>query len=84
MKDLNLLVFITQLGLSVAAPLGGCVWLGFFLRQRFGLGRWIVLVLGLIGLISAVQGFRYTLRGMERLSGQKKKEPPPVSFNEHE
>ena len=44
MKQLNLLVWITQLGLSVAVPLVGFIWLAVWLRSRFGLGNWILAV----------------------------------------
>lgn len=84
MKDLNLLVWLTQLGISVAAPLGGFIWLGIWLRQRFDLGIWIVLVSIFLGLVCAVDGMRSSLKAMERMSHNKTEEPPPVSFNDHE
>lgn len=85
MKHLNLLVWLTQLGISVVAPLGGFIWLGVFLRQRFGLGVWVVLVCIAVGLICAIDGLRVSLRAMERMAKDKKDtEPPPVSFNDHE
>ena len=37
MKDLSLLVWLTQLGLSVAVPLAGFILLAVWLRSRFGL-----------------------------------------------
>lgn len=84
MKDLNLLVWLTQLGISVAAPLGGFIWLGIWLRQRFDLGVWIVLVGVFLGVVCAVDGMRSSLKAMERMSQNKTEEPPPVSFNDHE
>ena len=39
MKDLTLLTWLTQLGLSVAVPLGGFVWLGVWLRDSLGWGN---------------------------------------------
>ena len=84
-KDLNLLVWLTQLGISVAAPLGGCIWLGVWLRQRFSLGVWVVVVCILLGLVFAVDGLRVSLKTMERMAKDKKgSDPPPVSFNDHE
>ena len=50
MKELTLLTWLTQLGLSVAVPLGGFVWLGAWLRDSQGWGDWVFwagLVLGL-------------------------------------
>ena len=82
MKDVSLLVFMSQLGLSVALPLGGFVVLGVWLRQLFDLGVWVILVMTAIGLLMAVQGFINTIRAMNRMV--KKSEDTPLSFNEHE
>lgn len=85
MKHINLLVWLTQLGISVAAPLGGFIWLGVFLRQRFDLGIWVVLAGVFLGIVCAIDGLRVSLRAMERMAKDKKEnEPPPVSFNDHE
>ena len=85
MKHINLLIWLTQLGISVAAPLGGFIWLGVFLRQRFDLGIWVVLVGVFLGIVCAIDGLRVSLRAMERMAKDKKEnEPPPVSFNDHE
>ena len=85
MKHINLLIWITQLGISVAAPLGGFIWLGVFLRQRFGWGVWVVLAGIFLGIVCAVDGLRVSLKAMERMAKDKKDpEPPPVSFNDHE
>lgn len=85
MKDFNMLVWLTQLGISVAVPLALCILGAVWLRNRFGLGAW-VLILGIgLGLYLAVDGFRTSLKAMEQMSGSKKsgKEEPPVSFNNH-
>ena len=84
MKDLSLLVWLTQLGLSTAIPLAGFVLLALWLRSSFDLGNWIIW-LGLVtGISSAISGFRHSLRAMELMSKDKKEQtPPPISFNEH-
>ena len=84
MKNLNLLICLTQLGFSVAAPLGGFIWLGVWLRSRFGLGVWVVLLGVFIGIVCAVDGLRVSLKAMERMGNPKQEDPPPVSFNDHE
>ena len=85
MKNVNLLIWLTQLGISVAAPLGGFIWLGIWLRQRFQLGIWVVLAGIHVGDVCAVDGMRVSLKAMERMANDKKdQEPPPVSFNDHE
>ena len=86
MKNLNMLVWLTQLGLSVAGPLVGFILLALWLRQRFDLGIWVVLVGIGLGFFCAVNGFRNSLKIMERLGRDEKKDdtPPPVSFNDHQ
>lgn len=86
MRDLNLIVWLSQLGLTVACPLAGFTLVGVWLQRKFDLGIWIILLGVAIGLISAVQGFRASLRIMEKLSRNKKKDndPPAVSFNDHQ
>ena len=84
MKDLSLLTWLTQLGLTVALPLGGLIWLAVWLRDRFSLGSW-VLWLGIgLGVVLALSGLRTSLRTLLRFSSSKKKDPPGVNFNEHD
>lgn len=84
MKDLSLLVWLTQLGLSVAFPLAGFILLAVWLRSRFGLGVWILFCGVALGLICAVDGLRNSLKAMDRLSKNKKSPPPPAAFNDHD
>lgn len=84
MKDLSLLAWLTQLGLSTAFPLAGFVLLAVWLHQNWGWGSWVIWVGIVLGIYSAISGFRSSLRAMEQVSkGTKKPEPPPISFNEH-
>ena len=85
MKDLNLLVWLTQLGFSVAFPLAGFILLALWLQQRFNLGSWVLFVGIGIGLICAIDGFRSSIKVMDKMSGNKQDDdPPPVSFNDHQ
>ena len=84
MKDLRMLVWLTQVGISVAAPpvvfLLGAVWL----RSRFGLGVWCILAALVLGLICAVSGLRQTLMLMEKMHEKNHRDPPQTpGFNEH-
>lgn len=85
MKNFNLLVWLTQLGLSVAGPLTGFILLAVWLRQRFGLGIWVLIVGILFGISGAVDGFRVSMKAMEQMSKNKpeENETPSVSFNDH-
>lgn len=86
MKELPLLVWLTQFGLSVAAPLVGYPLLALWLSGRFGWGKWVVWVALALGVLSAIEGLRASLKTLERLSRTRKQEdmPPPVSFSEHD
>lgn len=85
MKHMRLLVWVTQLGLSVAVPLGGFIWLALWLRTRFDLGVWVVIAGVCLGLFCAIDGLRTSLKNMERMVKKDDNQaPPPVSFNDHE
>lgn len=84
MKDLNMLVWLTQLGMSVAMPLAGFVLLALWLKDRFFLGNWVIFVGIALGSISAIDGLRYSLKTMERMDRKKDQKKPPVSFNDHD
>lgn len=85
MKEYRLLIWLTQLGLSVALPLAGFVLLGVWLHSSLGWGPWTIVAGLILGLSCSVQGFRDSLKSMERMSGSREKQDPPsVSFNQHD
>lgn len=84
MKNMNLLVWLTQLGLSVALPPLGFVLLAVWLRDRFSWGSWVIWVGIVLGVVCAVDGLRVSLRAMEQMTKDKKEQDPPVSFNTHD
>lgn len=85
MKDLNLIVWLTQLGLSVAVPLAGFILLAVWLHNSCGWGEWVVWVGVVLGIVSAADGFRASLKLLNALSKTKnEQDEPPVSFNDHD
>lgn len=84
MKDMKLLIWLTQLGLSVAVPLGGFILLSVWLRNRFDWGNWVVIVGVVLGVLVAVEGLLSSLKAMKCMAKKEKEETPPVSFNDHE
>ena len=84
MKNVNLLVWVTQLGLSTAVPLAGFVVLAVWLKNRYDLGVWVVLVGIGLGLFCAIDGFIRNLKVLNELSKDKEEKDPPVSFGEHD
>lgn len=84
MKNLSLLVWFTQLGLSVALPLGGFVFLGVWLHKSHNWGAWVVVVCTIIGVICAFDGLRSSLKLMNQMAKKENEDKPPVSYNDHE
>ena len=83
MKDVRLLIWLTQLGLSTAMPLAGFVLLGVWLYRSRGWGVWTIIVGVIIGMICAFDGLRSSVRAMERMSKNDDKKPF-AGFNDHE
>ena len=83
MKNLSLLVWLTQLGLGVAMPLAGFVLIGVWLNKSIGWGIWTVFAGVALGLYCAFQGLMTSLKTMKRLSDSKEKEKI-VAFNNHD
>ena len=84
MKNVNLLIWLTQLGLSVAIPLAGFIFLGIWLHNSFAWGQWTIWVGVILGVTTAIDGLRQSIKAMQRLSGSDSEKEPPVSFNDHD
>ena len=85
MESLNLLIWLTQLGLSTALPLAGFALLGIWLHKSIGWGQWTIWIGLVLGVISAINGFRDSLKAMSRMSkGKTTDEPPAIAFNSHD
>ena len=83
MKNISLLVWLSQLALSVVVPLVGFIWLGVWLHDHLGWGLWALIVCVILGVVLAVDGLRYSLRIMANTAKDETDEPPAVSFNDH-
>ena len=84
MKDLSLLVWLTQLGFSTALPLGGFILLAVWLNRCCGWGNWVIWVAIILGIYCAVTGFISSMKTLSAMSGKKKQDEPAVSFNDHD
>ena len=51
MKNVSMLVWLTQLGLSVALPPAVFIGLAVWLQNRFGLGKWVVILGIVVGIV---------------------------------
>ena len=79
------LVWITQLGISLISPLLFFVLGAAWLKERFHLGVWIILlgiVLGIVGAISAGLAFYRQTKALTKPANPPKTKP--VSFNQHD
>lgn len=83
MKDLSMLIWLTQLGLSTALPPAVFCILGIQLHRVRGWGIWTVWAGLILGLICAVKGFQSALKAMDRMAQTASREPLPETFNEH-
>ena len=89
MKELTLLTWLTQLGLSVAVPLAGFIWLAVWLRQRYGLGDWVVILGVFLGLYCAIHNGIQSLKTLSKLQAKwhtkkDKKTSEAVFYNDHD
>jgi hypothetical protein len=84
MKEITLLTWLTQLGLSVVVPLAGWILLALWLRNSQGWGQWVIWLGIVLGMISAINGLIRSLKTLSALA--KRSDPPqtPVSFNDHD
>ena len=85
MKLLNLLLWVTQFGFSLVFPMCFFRYLASWLRQRFGLGMWIVVVFGILGLLTTISTARTCLATMRKAAEEasSRSDPPPTAFNDH-
>ena len=84
MKILLLLTWVGQFGLSCIFPTLLFLLLGVWLQQRFQLGVWVVILLGILGIITSVQTTRSCMQSLRRAAEEASgKKEPPVSFNHH-
>ena len=84
MKLLNLLMWVGQFGFSVIFPTVFFLYVAVWLQNKFGLGLWVPVLFGILGILTSVSTTNACLRSMkkaaEEVSGQQER---PVSFNDH-
>lgn len=84
MKFLALLMWVGQFGFSAIFPTVFFLLLAEYLRYKFGLGLWIVAVLGILGILTSIRTARACLHSMQKAAQEITDNPkPPVGFNDH-
>ena len=85
MKLLSLIMWVTQLGFSFIFPLCFFLILAVWLQRSHGFGMWIVVVLGIVGLLTTFSTVRSCMRSLRKAAeeaGDQKK--PPIAFNDRD
>ncbi len=75
MKYLSLLIWVGQFGFSCIFPTCLFLMLGIYLQDRFDLGVWIVIVLGIIGFLTSLSTARSCLRSIRKEIDRISKDP---------
>ena len=82
-KALRYLVWLTQLGLTVAVPLVGFILLGVWLHNSRGWGSWTVIVGIVLGLMGAAGGLWNSFKTLNLMLKQDEAKTPK-GYNQHE
>ena len=84
MKFLSLLMWVTQFGLSGLFPICFFLLLAVWLKQKFSLGMWIIIVFGILGVLITISTVRANWKAMRKAANEAAgSEPPPMAFNDH-
>ena len=84
MKILYLLTWVGQFGLSCIFPTLLFLILGVWLQQKYNFSVWIVILLGILGIITSVQTTRSCMKSLRKAAEDASdKKQPPVGFNKH-
>ena len=85
MKFVSLLLWVTQFGFSAAFPLCFFLLLANWLREKYGLGVWITVVLAIVGALTTVSTVRSCIRALRKEADRTgSQEKAPTAFNDHE
>ena len=68
------LVLLSQFGMSIAISLGLCLWGAAWIRERFGLEKWVFVPAVFIGLWLSFSSFRNVSVYLQNRDAWKKKQ----------
>lgn len=85
MRFVSLIIWVTQFGFSTVFPTCFFLILASYLRNRYELGLWVMIVAGILGLLTTVSTVRSCVRAMRKEAEQAGSEQePPVAYNDHD
>lgn len=84
MKFISLLTWVGQFGLSIIFPTLFFLLLAVWLQMKLDLGMWIVVVLGILGVLTSISTTRSCMRSLRKAAEEAApQEKPPIAFNDH-
>ena len=84
MKLLSLLTWVGQFGLSIIFPTLFFLVTAVWLQNRFGLGMWIVVLFGILGVLTSISTTRSCIHSLRKAADEvASQEKPPIAFNDH-
>jgi hypothetical protein len=84
MKFISLLTWVGQFGLSIIFPTLFFLMLAVWLQTKLNLGMWIIVVLGILGILTSVTTTRSCIRSLRKAADEAaSQEKPPIAFNDH-
>lgn len=84
MKILNLLMWVGQFGFSIIFPTLFFLLAAVWLQNQFGLGMWIIVVFGILGVLITISTVKSCLQALLKAAKEASgTDDPPVSFNDH-
>lgn len=84
MKILELILWVTQFGLSVMLPPCFFLFLAHWLQSAHGWGIWTSWAGGILGLLISVSTARANWKAMKKAAGVDSGKDSPMSFNSHD
>ena len=85
MQFVSLIIWVTQFGFSAVFPTCFFLILASYLRNRYDLGIWVIIVAGVLGLLTTVSTVRSCIRAMRKEAQQAgSKKEPPTAYNDHD
>ena len=84
MKYLSLLMWVGQFGFSAIFPTVVFLMAAVWLQEKFHLGVWIVVLLGILGILTSISTTRSCLRSLRKAAEEAGgKKDRPIGFNDH-
>jgi len=84
MKILNLLMWVGQFGFSIIFPTLFFLLSAVWLQNRFGLGMWIIVLFGILGVLTTISTTKSCLQSLRKAAEEaSESKNPPLGFNDH-